>query len=478
MTEVSRIAIDGPAASGKSTLAQRLASHLRYLYLDTGVMYRAVTLAALRSGVPVGDETAVTELAGRVSIDVRPATVGDGRQYDVLLDGEDVTWAIRSPEVDAHVSQVSMYAGVREAMGRLQHEIGRRGHVVMVGRDIGTVILPDADLKIYLDASVEERARRRFLECRQRGQPQALEDILHGMRERDRLDSTRDLAPLKPATEALVVDTTDLTIEQMVARALEMVERAGSGARNVHRGRLPGGGQGGSGEGPLGETRVEGGGSVHIPCGVRLFRGIGRPAFRFLFRVLCRIRIEGLENIPKEGGYLVSGNHLSIIDPPFVVAFWPRPLEAVGAVEVLERPFQGQLMRLYGAMSVHRGQADRGLLDEMVRRLRAGFPVLMDPEGRRSHVPGMQTAHPGVAYVAARARVPVIPVGVTGSEAATAAWKRGRRGNLKMVIGKPVVLPEVELRSPARRARLRANTDILMREIAALLPEEYRGVYR
>ena len=213
------IAIDGPAGSGKSTIAQRLAQRLGYLYFDTGVMYRAVTLAALRGAVPVGDEQAVEALARKVTLDVRPPSVGDGRQYDVLLDGLDVTWELRSQQVDANVSQVSMYAGVRQAMSARQREIGLRGAVVMVGRDIGTVVLPEADLKVYLDASVEERARRRWHEAVTRGEAvMSYEDVLQAMRERDRIDSTRQVAPLKVAAGAVVLDSTNLEIDQVVAR--------------------------------------------------------------------------------------------------------------------------------------------------------------------------------------------------------------------------------------------------------------------
>jgi len=223
MPAVRIIAIDGPAGSGKSTVAQRLAQRLGYLYFDTGVMYRAVTLAALRGAVPVGDEQAVDALAHRVTIDVRSPSKGDGRQYDVLLDGLDVTWELRSPQVDATVSQVSMYAGVREAMSARQREIGLRGAVVMVGRDIGTVVLPEADLKVYLDASVEERARRRWHEAMTRGEAvMSYEDVLQAMRERDRMDSTRQVAPLRAASDAIVLDSTEMDIEKVVARVLAM----------------------------------------------------------------------------------------------------------------------------------------------------------------------------------------------------------------------------------------------------------------
>jgi cytidylate kinase len=222
--KVSTIAIDGPAASGKSTLAKKLAGELDYLYFDTGVMYRAVTLAALQHDVLVDDERKVSEIARRLDLDVRPPSLADGRQYDVIMDGEDVTWKIRSPDVDRNVSKVSMYSGVRQAMTKRQREIGKRGSVVMVGRDIGTVVLPDADLKIYLDATVEARARRRFEECKARGEEPKYQDILEDLRNRDRIDSTRDLAPLRPASDAVMLNNTSLSVEQELMKVLRLIE--------------------------------------------------------------------------------------------------------------------------------------------------------------------------------------------------------------------------------------------------------------
>ena len=209
------IAIDGPAASGKSTLAEQLARSLEYLYFDTGIMYRAITWVALQRRVAIDDERSVTNLADNVAIDVTPPSIDDGRKYDVIVAGEDITWDIRRPEVDAVVSIVSAYPGVRSALSAQQRRIGLRGRVVMVGRDIGTVVLPEADLKIYLDASVEERARRRYLELRARGNSPKFDDILAAMRLRDEIDSTRDVAPLRPADDAVIVDSDDMDFDQV-----------------------------------------------------------------------------------------------------------------------------------------------------------------------------------------------------------------------------------------------------------------------
>jgi cytidylate kinase len=223
------IAIDGPAASGKSTIAAALARKLNYLYFDTGVMYRAATWAALDRGVAISDEAAVTALTESLQIDVKPPSQNDGRQYDVVCDGVDVTWAIRSPEVDANVSPVSVYPGVRSALTAQQRRIGLRGHVVMVGRDIGTVVLPEAPLKIYLDASAEERARRRYAEVQARGdQTQTYEAILENVKQRDAIDSGRATAPLKAAPDAVIIDSTNLSVDEVVAQVEQLIaEEAG-----------------------------------------------------------------------------------------------------------------------------------------------------------------------------------------------------------------------------------------------------------
>lgn len=220
----STIAIDGPAGSGKSTIGHRVAMQLGYLYFDTGVMYRAVTWLALDRGVPLDDEDQVAHLAARVAIDIQdPGTARDGRLATVLGDGVDITWEIRRPEVDASVSRVAAYPRVRQALIGQQRRIGHTGRVVMVGRDIGTVIMPDADLKIYLDASVDERARRRFDEARASGQTITYDQVLQAMQRRDAFDSTRATAPLRVATDAITIDSTGLAADETLAQVLVVI---------------------------------------------------------------------------------------------------------------------------------------------------------------------------------------------------------------------------------------------------------------
>jgi len=223
MIKPTTIAIDGPASSGKSTLGCLLADELGYLYFDTGVMYRAVTLAAIQRDVPIEDEDQVGEIAEQVHIDVRPPSVDDGRVNDVLLDGEDVTWDIRQEVVNAYVSDVSVYRAVREAMTDQQRRIAMENNVVMVGRDIGTVVMPDANLKIYLDAPVEVRAKRRFLEILERGDEVDFDTVLNSLKNRDTIDSGRDIAPLSIAEDAVVIQTESLSICQVLEQAKELI---------------------------------------------------------------------------------------------------------------------------------------------------------------------------------------------------------------------------------------------------------------
>lgn len=225
MSQPSTIAIDGFAASGKSTVGQQLAEKLGYLYFDTGVMYRAVTWAVLERHIAPDDAEAVSTVAEQITITVEPPTQNDGRQNTVRVDGQDVTWGIRRADVVTHVSQVSSYPRVRAALTKQQRHIAASGNIVMVGRDIGTVVLPNADLKLFLQASAEERARRRYAQDTAQNRPTDFTAILAGIIERDRQDETNPVSPTKPAPDAVLIDTDNTSIEQVLAQIIEVFEK-------------------------------------------------------------------------------------------------------------------------------------------------------------------------------------------------------------------------------------------------------------
>ena len=214
------IAIDGPAGAGKSTVARRVAQQLGFIYVDTGAMYRAVTSRSLDQGLEPADAAAVGELAAR--IDVR--FVREGENLRVLADGRDVTEQIRTPAVTAAVAQISQVPAVRQAMVRLQRELAAAGKAVLDGRDIGTVVTPDACCKIFLTASAGERARRRWLELREKGYTPDQDQLRREMEQRDKQDSERELAPLVQAPDAVAIDTTGLTIDEVVDRIVEIYQ--------------------------------------------------------------------------------------------------------------------------------------------------------------------------------------------------------------------------------------------------------------
>ena len=218
MARPSTIAIDGPVAAGKTSVGRSVSKKLRYRLLDTGIMYRAITWLALHNGIDVEDEAALGNLARATAVRLK-----EGDDSAVLLDGHAVSKELRGPEVDRAVSLVARVAAVREALVEQQREIAREGRIVVVGRDIGTVVLPCAELKLYLVASVAERARRRHLELVRQGHPVEYSFVLDNLRERDNLDTGRANSPLRSAPDAVLVDTDGIDMDEVVERMLELI---------------------------------------------------------------------------------------------------------------------------------------------------------------------------------------------------------------------------------------------------------------
>ncbi len=215
-----------------------------------------------------------------------------------------------------------------------------------------------------------------------------------------------------------------------------------------------------------------------VPLKNRIARRVMKPTFQGIFRLLAGIKLTGRENVPLGQPYIAALNHVSTFDPPFALAFWPEMIEGMGASDLWKRPGQAQLVRMFSAIPVHRGEYDRELFDKVLSVLAAGRPLLLAPEGGRSHGEGMRRARPGVAFIVEKAQVPVVPVGIVGTtDDFFKTAIRGQRRTLELRIGKPFLLPPVLGKGDERREARQRNADLVMMHIAALLPVQYRGYY-
>lgn len=218
--------------------------------------------------------------------------------------------------------------------------------------------------------------------------------------------------------------------------------------------------------------------AYHVPLKFKISRPVLKTVFRGIFRILGHVKITGREHVPYRTRYVVAMNHVSIFDPPLIGAFWPEQLEIIGASDVFEKPGQGHVLKAYGVIPVHRGEYDRALFIKIISVINAGYPLLIAPEGGRSHVTAMRRALPGVAYIVEQTRVPVVPVGLVGTT--EDFWQRARRGErpaLEIRIGRPIDLPVITAKGAEKHEARQQNADLVMRHLAGLLPEEYRGVY-
>jgi cytidylate kinase len=483
------VALDGPASSGKSSVGAQAAARLGYRFCDTGLLYRAVTWLALDRGVSLDDPASLVGLAEQVQL----LDDGTGRLARVAVDDVDRTAVVRGPEVDAAVSAVSRTPELRAALLARQRRLVDGGRIVMAGRDIGTVVLPDADLKIFLDASAEERARRRVLE---RGlDPEGAEaaEILEELRRRDRLDSTRPVAPLKAAPDAVVLHTDGNTLDQTVELVLETIRAAESAARAEGDDPAPTAGTAPRRPKLRQRRPIE---PTRVATQITPFIWFGGIALRTIVRLIVRLRIEGdLAVIPRTGPLIVAANHTSSADPVLIGAFLNkalgRPLNWLGKRELVEMRLFGRLFRMAGIHPVDREAADLEAFRTAMRILEAGQALAVFPEGTRSRDGALQPVREGVGMLAIRSGATVVPVAIVDSDL---MWPRGRLlprfgRTVTMRFGAPLTIDEAALDASGdggpdggpkrgrRRGATEAATRVVMTRIAELLPPRQRGVY-
>jgi len=438
------VAIDGPSGSGKTTTARAIARRLGLRHLDTGAMYRAVTLKALRLVLDLGDEKAMAEVAETVEIEFVEQTEGLQR---VLLDGEDVSEAIRSADVTSNVSLVSSHGAVREAMVRRQRELANGGGVVLEGRDIGSIVLPGADVKIYLDASIDVRAGRRFKEIQAGGGTVDEASIRDSIEKRDEFDSTREVSPLMIPYGARIIDTSSLSIDEQVNE----VERIARGiAAQISAITLPKGARN-----PLRRRRF---GWRFVQLGAEV-----------VLRIFFGLRIKRKDRTDYVETYIYACNHCSNLDPPVFGSTVEREIHFVAKDTLFKNRLLGGLISYLNSVPIRRGRFDRAVLDRFVDLLENERSVLIFPEGGRQRGEALGEARAGIGYLALKSGRPVVPVYIEGSNHLRRAMLRNP--GITLIQGRPMRLTDPDLERYQSKDHFRAFGRMVMAAIGALKDE-------
>jgi cytidylate kinase len=477
------VALDGPASSGKSSVGAAAAVRLGYRFCDTGLLYRAVTWLALHRGIQAEDGEPVVALSDEIRLEEDDA----GRLARVTVDGVDRTADVHTEAVDVAVSAFARVPELRHALLERQRAIAADRRIIMAGRDVGTVVLPDADLKIFLDASAEERARRRALERGVDPTSPDGQEILAELRRRDQLDSTRPVAPLQQAPDAVVLRTDGNTFEQTVDAVVATIRQGETPepeAEGAAEAEAPAPASRRRPRAVLGAIRRGRAKPTAIVSRKSLLLRFGSWAIRQIAGLLARVRFEGdLTNLPS-GSLIIAANHASSADPPLIGAFLngrlDRPLNWLGKRELLETPVVGWAMRQAAIHPVDRRAADVDAFRTAMRILESGNVLAVFPEGTRSPDGALQEARDGVAVLALRSGAPVLPIGIADSDRfwpkGSLLPKPGRKVTIRF--GRPFVVADaVAGNGRDRRLQKEAATRLIMTRIAELLPPRQRGVY-
>ncbi len=388
-----RIAIDGPGGAGKSSVAKAVSKALGIIYVDTGALYRNIGLYMLENGIDPHDSEKVVAALPGVTLELK---FEDGRQV-ILLNGVDRGEDIRTPEGSMAASAVSAIPAVRDYLLDMQRNTAKKNSVIMDGRDIGTVILPNAEVKIFLTASAKARAERRYKELKNKGSDVTFKQVYDEMVERDKNDSTRDVAPCVKAKDAVLLDNSKLSEAETVAAILKIVKKK---TKNTY---------------PL----------------YSFLKPIVAPIFRLLFNV----RIIGKENVPKEGGVLICTNHISAVDVISIGAVCPRQITCIAKKELFSVPVLGSICRGLGAVKIDRGGADVGAIKAAVSAIENGKTVTIFPQGHRcpGFDPSTTPIRHGAGLIAYHAKCDILPESINIKGAKYRLFRR-----TEIIFGKPI----------------------------------------
>ena len=393
-----RIAIDGPGGAGKSSVAKAVSHTLGIIYVDTGALYRNIGLYMLDHGIDTKDADVVVPALKDISIELK---FENGRQV-ILLNGVDRGDEIRTPAASMAASHVSAIPAVRDFLLDLQRSIAKKNSLVMDGRDIGTVILPDAEVKIFLTASPEARAYRRFKELTAAGKEVTLKQVYDEMVERDKNDSTRSVAPCVPAEDAVYLDNSKLNLEETVEEIIKIVKKKTKDTTPLYQ----------------------------------FLKAIVSPIYRLFFNV----RVIGKENVPTEGGVLLCPNHLAAVDVISIGAVCPRQITCIAKKELFEIPVLGGLVKALGAVKIDRGGADVGAIKAAVSAIESGKTVVIFPQGHRC--PGVNLASTqirhGAGLIAYYAKCNVVPVCINIKGGKYSLFRK-----TEIIYGKPIKYSEL-----------------------------------
>jgi cytidylate kinase len=441
------IAIDGPSGSGKTTTAREVAERLGLGHLDTGAMYRAIALKALEAKLDLHDPTSVARVAETTQISF---VGGPGSAQRVLADGADVTEAIRSAEVTEGSSVVSSHSAVRRAMVRRQRFLADAGGVVLEGRDIGSVVLPGADVKIYLDASIEVRAARRFKELQERHVATDVETVLRSIAERDDRDRTREVSPLTIPVGAYVLDTSELSIDEQVT---EVQRVAGYTAEKIF-GLIKNGGR-------------------HPHFKKRLLYAIGHLVVTAIVKTVWGARVIKKDPTPYVESFIYASNHRSNVDPPLVGHSIESEIHYVAKRSLFTNRLLARLLARLNAVPIRRSSFDRVAMDRLLELLEERRSILIFPEGSRVSGEQLAEARPGVGYLALKSGRPVVPIYVEGTNQLARGITRTPR--LTIVHGKPIRLTDSDLAKWQRPEHFRDYGRMVMVAISALKDQYQEG---